>query len=68
MQDLKKKRKGNFQHSSAPYLLYELMFVCSASHWVVSFSDEVLWERKHVVLQFPVCGPDNMLWCVTVCY
>lgn len=46
---------------------YELVLVCSVSHWVVGFSGKVSWERKHVVLQFPVSGTDNTVWCVCVC-
>lgn len=49
-------------------ILCELVFVCSVSRWVVWFSDKVSWERKHVVLQFPVCGPDSsVLVCASVC-
>lgn len=47
--------------------LHELVFVCSVSHWVVWFSNKVSWERKHAVLQFPVCGPDSGLVCECVC-
>ena len=51
--------------AAARRLSHCLFAVCLCG-W--SHCGKASWERRHVVWQLPVCGPDSGLVCVCVCY